>query len=262
MSQTDRSILEQGTVETQVDGGVARIVFSHPAHNSMPGYQLAKLTQAIDDAGQDDNVKVIILQSGGDRTFCAGASFDELAAIDNLVDGKKFFMGFANVINACRKSPKIILGRVQGKAVGGGVGLASAVDYCVATKYASVKLSELALGIGPFVVGPAVERKVGLSAFSQMSIDATTWQSAAWARDKGLFTAVFESAEEMDDYLNAFAVKLAGMSPDALSELKRVFWTGTDDWDTLLEERAGISGRLVLSAFTKNAINAIKSRNQ
>ena len=262
MSETDQMTVSQGTVDTSIDNGVARITFSHPAHNSMPGYQLAALTNAINEAGTNDDVKVIVLMSGGDRTFCAGASFDELAAIDNLVDGKKFFMGFANVINACRKSSKVIIGRVQGKAVGGGVGLAAAVDYCVATKYSSVKLSELALGIGPFVVGPAVERKVGLSAFSQMSIDATTWQTADWALAKGLYTNVFESAGDMDEYIDQFSQKLASMSPEALSELKRVFWTGTEHWDELLEERAGISGRLVLSDFTKNAIAAIKSKNQ
>ncbi len=262
MSQTDQMIVEQGTVETNINNGVASITFSHPAHNSMPGHQLTALTRAIEDAGQNDDVKVIVLRSGGDRTFCAGASFDELAAIDNLDDGKKFFMGFANVINACRKCPKVIIGRVQGKAVGGGVGLASAVDYCVATKYASVKLSELALGIGPFVVGPAVERKVGLSAFSQMAVDATTWQSAQWAMDKGLYINVFETTEEMDGYIASFTGHLAAMSQDALAELKSIFWRGTEHWDALLEERAAISGRLVLSDFTKNAIAAIKSKNQ
>ena len=227
----------------------------------MPGYQLAALTAAIEAAGEDPETSVIVLQSGGDRTFCAGASFDERAAIQDFETGHAFFMGFANVINACRKCPKLIIGRVQGKAVGGGVGLASAVDYCVATKYASVKLSELALGIGPFVVGPAVERKTGLSAFSQMSIDASTWQTAEWARDHGLFTNVFDSAEEMDAYIGTFSRHLASMSGEAMASLKRVLWEGTEHWDVLLSERAEISGRLVLSKFTKDAIAAIKAKS-
>src|SRR6056297_930480 len=176
-----------GHVKLEVKEGIGTIEFFHPSHNSLPGYLLQSLRETIDKAGQDDTIKVILLKSGGARTFCAGASFDELIAIEDLKQGKKFFLGFANVINAIRKCPKLVVGRVQGKAVGGGVGLASAVDYCMATKYASVKLSELAIGIGPFVIGPAVARKAGLSAFSEMGINATEWRTAAWAKSKGLF---------------------------------------------------------------------------
>ncbi len=251
----------QGSVITSTQNNITTITFSHPAHNSMPGHQLQALTTAINTAGENKNSTIIILQSTGDRTFCAGASFDELAAIDNFDDGKKFFMGFANVINACRKSPKLIIGRVQGKAVGGGVGIAAAVDYCLATKYASVKLSEIALGIGPFVVGPAVERKTGLSAFSQLAINATEWQSSKWAKENGLFAEVFETTTELDDRITEFSSQLAAMSPQALSELKRILWSGSEDWDSLLESRAEISGRLVLSDFTKEAISKIKAKS-
>lgn len=238
---------------------ITTITFSHPAHNSMPGYQLKSLAEAIKNAGEDEQTRVIILKSGGDRTFCAGASFEELASIENFEDGKKFFLGFATVINTMRTCPKLIVGRIQGKAVGGGVGLAAAVDYCMATKYASVKLSELALGIGPFVVGPAVERKVGLSAFSQMAINATEWQTAKWAKEKGLFQEVFETTGQLDEYLVHFTDKLATMSPMAMRMLKSAIWSGTDDWSVLLEERAAISGRLVLSESTKEAIRKIKA---
>ena len=251
----------QGTLETSTNNKITTITFTHPAHNSMPGHQLRSLTDAIAEAGEDPDTSVIVLRSGGDRTFCAGASFDELASIRNFDEGKKFFMGFANVINACRTCPKLIIGRVQGKAVGGGVGVASAVDFCVATKYASVKLSELALGIGPFVVGPSVERKIGKAAFGQMSIDATTWQTAQWAKDKGLFAEVFDSADEMDGYISEFATKLSEMSPGAMVALKKVLWEGTEDWGKLLSERAEISGRLVLSGITREAINRIKSKS-
>ncbi len=250
----------EGSVDVAVRGGVSVVTFSHPAHNSMPGHQLKALTEAIVRAGEDPVTRIILLQSGGNRTFCAGASFDELASIDNFEDGKDFFMGFANVINACRTSPKLIVGRVQGKAVGGGVGLAAAMDYCLATKYASVKLSELALGIGPFVVGPAVERKIGLSAFSQMAVDATTWQSAEWARLKGLYTEVYDTTEELDKRLLEFTDHLASMHPAALSELKAIFWENTGHWHTLLRDRAAISGRLVLSDFTKDAIAAVRNK--
>lgn len=253
--------MEHGTVTSSTNHGITTIIFSHPSHNAMPGYQLAALSEAITKAGADVECRVIVLQSGGDRTFCAGASFEELAAINDEAAGKQFFMGFANVINACRKCPKLILGRVQGKAVGGGVGIAAAADYCFATQYASIKLSELALGIGPFVVGPAVERKVGTSAFSQLAIHATDWQTAHWARDKGLFMEVFDTAGEMDDRIAAFSHSLADMSREAMAALKTVLWQGTDHWDKLLEERAEISGRLVLSEFTKSAITAIKAKS-
>lgn len=252
---------DQGFVKSHTDSdGITSISFYHPAHNSLPGRLLAELASAIRSAGNDKQCKVIILKSEGNRSFCAGASFDELIAIRDLDTGKAFFMGFANVINACRTCGKVILGRVQGKTVGGGVGLAAATDYCMATKYASVRLSELAVGIGPFVVGPAVERKIGLSAMSQMSLNPDEWQTAGWAKDKGLFTEVFEDTEQLDKYTGHFAKKLAGYNPEALAEIKKICWAGTDHWGELLEERAGISGRLVLSEFTRNAINAFKNK--
>ena len=253
-------IAKEGTVNTELTNGIATITFFHPAHNAMPSDQLARLAAAVEEAGKDQTVKVIVLQSAGDRTFCAGASFDELASIGDFDTGKRFFMGFANVINAMRKCPKLIIGRVQGKCVGGGIGLASATDYCLATKYASIRLSELAVGIGPFVVGPAVERKVGLSAMSQMAMNPAEWQTAEWGKQKGLFTEVFDSIGQLDAYIAHFTEILAGYNPEAMAELKRIFWEGTENWDTLLEERAAISGRLVLSDFTKNAIAAFKNK--
>lgn len=248
--------IQQGHIKSTIENKIATIEFYHPSHNSLPGKLLFELEQAIYAAGKDDDVIIIVLKSAGDRTFCAGASFDELASIENEVVGKKFFMGFANVINAIRKVEKVVVGRVQGKAVGGGVGLAAACDYCLATQYASIKLSELAVGIGPFVIGPAVERKIGVSAYSQMSLNATAWQTANWARERGLYTEVFESIEQLDAYIADFTSRLTTMNPEAMSLLKNVFWEGTDHWDALLEERAEMSGRLVLSDFSKNAIGA------
>jgi len=252
--------MRDGKVETVVKKGIATITFSHPAHNSMPGYQLADLTEAISSCGKDPEIRVVILQSGGDRTFCAGASFDELASIGDEEAGLRFFMGFANVINACRKCPKFIIGRVQGKAVGGGVGLASAVDYCLATKYASVKLSELAVGIGPFVVGPAVERKIGTSAMTQLAINATAWRSAQWAQEKGLFADIFDDVESLDGAVDELAHKLAMSNPQAMAEMKKAFWENEADWDELLAQRAAVSGKLVLSPYTKKAIERFKSK--
>lgn len=250
-----------GTVETSIDqNGIARITFFHPSHNSLPGSVLAKLRDAIELAGQNNAIKVIILQSSGDRTFCAGASFDELIALNDLKTGKEFFLGFANVINACRKCPKFIIGRVQGKTVGGGVGVASATDYCLATKYAAVKLSELAVGIGPFVVGPAVERKMGVSAMSQLAINATEWQTAKWAMDKGLYAQVHDSIDEMDEAIQTLAEKLALSNPESMRLMKKAFWQGTEHWDELLDERAAMSGQLVLSDFTRKAINKFKTK--
>lgn len=250
----------EGYVKTETNDGIATIEFYHPQSNSLPGHLLASLADSITQAGKDDAAKVIVLRSAGERAFCAGASFDELISISDDAEGKKFFSGFANVINAARKCPKFIIGRVQGKAVGGGVGMASAVDYCLATKYASVKLSELAIGIGPFVVGPAVERKLGTSAMSQLAIDATEWRTAEWAEQHGLYAGVFDSAEALDDAVNQLAKRLAKSNPEAMAELKKNFWSGTEHWDELLAERAAMSGRLVLSDFTRNAINAFKAK--
>lgn len=246
--------MNEAYVNIKTENGIATIEFFHPAQNSLPGDLLAKLANTITEAGNDDKVKVIILKSGGDRTFCAGASFTELVNINDAETGKIFFSGFANVINAMRKCPKFIIGRIQGKTVGGGVGVASATDYCFATKFAAIKLSELNVGIGPFVVGPAVERKLGLSAMSQIAIDANTFYGADWALNKGLYNQLFDSTETMDAAIDSFAENLCSYNPEAMKEMKKVFWSGTEDWDELLAERAVISGRLVLSEFTKETL--------
>jgi methylglutaconyl-CoA hydratase len=247
-------------VKITTENSVGTIEFFHPRSNSLPGHILAELANTITSAGEDENIKVIILKSAGERAFCAGASFDELLAIDTPKNGTKFFSGFANVINAARKCPKFIIGRIQGKAVGGGVGMASATDYCFATKFASAKLSELAIGIGPFVVGPAVERKVGTSAFSAMTINAGKWFDASWAREKGLYTEVFDSVDEMDTEIEKLATTLSTSNPEAMLGLKKIMWQGSEHWDELLMERAVSSGTLVLSDFTKNAIEKFKTK--
>ena len=250
----------QGSVTLEIINNIGTIVFFHPQSNSLPSEILNKLASTISQAGTNDEVKVIIIKSKGDRAFCAGASFDELSSIDNFSDGKKFFMGFANVINACRKCPKLIICRVQGKAVGGGVGMACAGDYCFATKYASIKLSELAVGIGPFVVGPAVEKKSNVSAYSTLSINATRWFTASWAREKGIYSEVYDTNEEMDLEIGKLAENLTNSNPEAMKKLKEAIWSNTDHWDELLEKRAEYSGQLVLSDFTKNAIARFKSK--
>ncbi|MEZ5108001.1 MAG: enoyl-CoA hydratase/isomerase family protein [Bacteroidia bacterium] len=250
----------QGTVETKIAGGIAEIEFFHPQSNSLPGDVLHTLAAAIEDAGKNREVKVIVLRSKGEKAFCAGASFDELISIGDMQTGKKFFSGFAMVINAMRKAPKFVIARVQGKAVGGGVGLACAADYTIAHESASVKLSELAVGIGPFVVGPAVERKIGTGAFTKLTVNATEWQSAQWAEQKGMYASVHASTEELDAAVQTLAAKLAASNPEAMKLLKQIFWQGTDHWDTLLSERAQMSGTLVLSEFTRNAIEKFKAK--
>ena len=251
----------KGSVSTNIDQGIARIIFHHPQSNSLPGELLIELGDAIHAANSNHEVRVMIIMSSGDKAFCAGASFDELAAIESEEEGLKFFSGFAHVINAMRTASKLILGRVHARAVGGGVGLACAVDYCFATRNAQLKLSELAVGIGPFVVGPAVQRKAGLAAMSQMAIDATQWHSPDWAHQKGIFQQLFDDTDSMDEAIESLAKRLAASSPDAMKELKRIFWEGTDHWDSLLPLRAEISGRLVLSDYSKNAIAAFKSKS-
>lgn len=253
--------MDQGYVTSHNEHGITTIQFFHPQSNSLPAKILEQLAREIHSAGTDDDTKVIILRSAGEGAFCAGASFDELTAINNESEGLKFFSGFANVINAMRKSKKLIIGRIQGKCVGGGVGLAAAVDYAIAVDKAEVRLSELSVGIGPFVVGPAIERKIGTSAFSQLAIDASLWRNAEWAKHKGLFAEVHSSIENMDESVYRLAYSLSHTNPGATAEMKKIFWKGTEHWDVLLKERAAISGRLVLSEFTKNAINKFKAKS-
>jgi len=250
--------MNEGKISHSIENGISTITFFHPQSNSLPGELLRKLASEITSAGTNPDVKVVLLKSEGEKAFCAGASFDELVSINNIEDGKKFFSGFAAVINAIRKAPKFVIARVQGKAVGGGVGIACAADYTIATMAASVKLSELAVGIGPFVVGPAVERKIGNAAFSAMSINATEWQDAGWALSKGMYAEVHDDIEAMDSSIHKLITKLSGSNPEAMKELKKVFWSGTENWDTLLIERAEISGTLVLSDFTRKSIAKFK----
>ncbi|WP_177761261.1 enoyl-CoA hydratase/isomerase family protein [Flavobacterium sp. I3-2] len=249
-----------GTINTTLTGKIATITFYHPASNSFPSEQLQALTNAINELNSNKEITLIILASEGEKAFCAGASFDELLQINNLENGTKFFSGFANVINAMRTSNKLIIGRVQGKTVGGGVGLAAACDYCFATENASIKLSELAIGIGPFVIEPAVTRKIGFPAMSEMTLEAETWKSAKWAKENKLFTQVFSTIQEMDKEIEKFSTRLSNYNPEALLEMKKVLWKDTEHWTELLKERAGISGKLVLSDFTVKALNAFKNK--
>ncbi len=250
---------KMGFVKTEISPeGIARISFFHPNQNSLPSSLLADLVGHFQAAGKNDDVNLIILESAVLKTFCAGADFDELMAIEDFETGLSFFSGFGNIINAMRKCGKIIVGRIHGKAVGGGVGLAAACDYCFASKYASFRLSELAVGFGPFVIGPAVERRIGLTAFTELALTPAVWRTPNFGKEKGLFQEVFETVDEMDKHLNEFCQILAGYSPDALGELKRIFWEDTGLWDDLLAERAAVSGRLCLSDFSKNAIAAFK----
>jgi methylglutaconyl-CoA hydratase len=248
-----------GYVKSETHKGITTIEFFNPQSNSLPGKILNDLSVSIQHAGHDPDTVVIILRSAGEKAFCAGASFEELMAIKNEKEGLAFFSGFAHVINAMRLCPKFIIGRVHGKCVGGGVGIAASVDYAIATEAAEVRLSELAIGIGPFVVGPAVERKIGISAFSQLSIDAAHWRNADWARRKGLFAELHSTIEEVDDAIHRLSHTLSHSNPDAMAEMKKIFWKGTEHWDHLLIERAKISGRLVLSDFTRDEIAKFKA---
>ena len=247
-----------GSLYTIIQNNIATIEFGHSASNSFPSELLDRLTKEIISVGKNTEVFVIILKSEGEKAFCAGASFDELVAISNLEQGKQFFSGFANVINAVRTCGKLVIGRVQGKAVGGGVGLAAACDYVLATENAAIKLSELTIGIGPFVIEPAVTRKIGVSGTAELTIDATNWKNAYWAKEKGLYARVFETAKELDTAIELLSEKLASYNIAALTEMKKVLWKGTENWTDLLEERAAVSGELVLSEFTKKALEKFK----
>lgn len=253
--------IQRGYVKSETHNFITTIEFFHPQSNSLPGKILEQLMQEIHACSHDENCKVIILKSAGEKVFCSGASFNELASITTEKEGLKFFSGFANVINAMRKSPKLIIGRIQGKCVGGGVGLAAAVDYAIALEGADIKLSELAIGIGPFVVGPAVERKIGASAFGQLAIDASMWRNGDWARRKGLFAELHPNLESMEESIQRLSKTLSQYSSAAMSELKKVFWQGTEHWDKLLPERAAISGKLIISEQSKKVIQKFKEKS-
>lgn len=252
---TDR---EDGSLYSVIENGVAKVEFGHPASNSFPSVLLDRLAKKIDELSEDPEAKIILLKSEGEKAFCAGASFNELVAINDMQSGKQFFSGFAKVLNAMRKCKKLIVGRVQGKTVGGGVGLVSACDYAIATEAAAIKLSELSIGIGPFVIAPAVERKMGKAALAELTLAAHEWKNAYWAKEKGLYAKVFDSVKEMDEEIEYFTEKLASYNPEALFEMKRILWKDTDHWEQLLQENAAISGELVLSDFTKKALEKFK----
>jgi len=248
-----------GKVSVEIKDGIGTATFFHPKKNSLPRSLLRELENCITELGKNDDAHVIILASEGDGPFCAGASFDELLSIKNFEQGKEFFMGFARVILAVKKVPKFVIVRVQGKTVGGGVGVISAADYALALNSASIKLSELNLGIGPFVIEPAVARKIGSGAFDALTID-TEWRTAKWAKNHGLFAETFDNIGDLDSALMSLAKKLAESSPEAMKELKAVFWEGTEEWDRLLEKRAEVSGKLVLSEFTRKYIEAFRTK--
>ena len=241
-------------IQLTINNKTATITFFNAASNSFTSEMLADLTNQFNDLHHNDLVNVIVLQSKGEGPFCAGASLNELLLITDSTAGTAFFSGFANVINAMRKCSKIIIGKVQGKAVGGGVGLAAACDYTIATIQSSIKLSEIAIGIGPFVIEPAVSRKIGTMACSELTLTPHNWQTATWAHHKGLFTKIVANQTELDQEVTQLAHQISNYSSEALSKIKEVFWNGTETWDTLLIERAKISGQLVLSPFTKNAL--------
>ncbi len=249
---------EDGSLYTHIENGIATIEFGHPASNSFPSVLLDRLEKEISRLSEEDSAKIILLKSEGEKAFCAGASFNELMAIDNMQSGKLFFSGFAKVINAMRKCKKLIIGRVQGKTVGGGVGLVAACDYAMATEAAAIKLSELSIGIGPFVIAPAVERKIGTAALAELTLAAHEWKNAYWAQEKGLYAEVLEDISELDKEIELFTEKLASYNPQALYEMKKILWKGTDHWSELLLENAAISGELVLSEFTKKALEKFK----
>ena len=247
--------VSNGYVKVETHYGVTSIEFFHPQSNSLPIKILEDLRQEIYSAGNDTSTKVIILRAGGEKVFCAGASLDELSNIQTAKQGFEFFKGFADLINTMRKCPKLIIGRIHGSCIGGGVGIAAAVDYCIAWEKVEIKLSELNIGLGPFVVGPAVERKIGLSAFSQLAIDSTMWRNSDWAKRKGLFAEVHPTSEGMDESIARLAGVLSHSSQESMLEMKKMFWQGTDHWDTLLPERATISGQLIIGATAKAEVS-------
>jgi methylglutaconyl-CoA hydratase len=248
----------EGTISVSVAAGIGTVTFTHPKGNSLPGALLEQLARDVAALGTNPEARVIVLRSGGTGPFCAGASFDELTAIGDSIAGQEFFSGFSRVILAMIRAPQFVLVRVHGKAAGGAVGLIAASDFSFAVNKASAKLSELAIGIGPFVVGPVIEKKIGLAAFSAMTVDAD-WRDAAWCERHGLYAKLFDDVAPMDAAIDTLAATLAASNPEAMAALKKVFWAGTEQWDTLLAARANMSGTMVLSEFTRDAISRFRA---
>lgn len=251
--------MNNGFVTQELKNNISEITFGTPKSNSLPGEILEKLAQTILESGKDENVKAILLKSEGEKAFCAGASFDELLEIEELEKSKIFFGGFAKVLNAMRNCGKLVVVRVQGKTTGGGVGIACAADYCFATKDSAMALTELNLGIGPFVIGPYVERKIGKSAYGAMSIDAD-FRSANWCEKHDVYHSVSENIQEMDEKIAAFMNKLSERSADALALIKKVSWEGSEHFDQLMPERILMSASLILEDSAKKNIELIKER--
>lgn len=248
-------------VRYRVRDGVADVEFFHEKSNCFPTTLLDRFVDVINELSINNQVKVISIRSKGNRVFSAGASFDELLNIEDLETGKKFFSGFARVILAMKNCPKIIIGCVVGKVVGGGVGLVAACDYAIADESAFIRLSELSIGIGPFVIEPVVSRKIGLNAFAEMSLTPTKWRDAFWAKEKGLFGEVVGTERHCIEKVEEMATQLATYNMEALGKLKNILWKDIQNWETLLDERAAMSGQLVLSDFTKETLNKFKNKN-
>lgn len=252
--------METYHIRYDIKDQIATIEFFHPKSNSFPSTQLKEMIRILDELGKKEEVKIIILKSQGDKVFSAGASFDELITIDNFSDGKNFFMGFANVILAMRRCPKFIVGCITGKVVGGGVGLAAACDYALADENASIRLSELSIGIGPFVIEPAITRKIGITAFSELTMNPTVWKSPEWVKEKGMYNQILPDAQSCEEAVLEFAQNLSVYSLEAMRDLKSIFWQGTEDWKDIMPKRAEMSGHLVLSDFTKETLLKFKSK--
>ncbi len=251
--------MNKGFVNQEIKNNISEITFGTQKSNSLPGEILELLAETILESGKDQSVKAILLKSEGEKAFCAGASFDELLEIEELEKSKIFFGGFAKVLNAMRSCGKLVIVRVQGKTTGGGVGIACAADYCFATKDSAMALTELNLGIGPFVIGPFVERKVGKSAYSAMSIDAD-FRSADWCEKHDVYHSVSENISEMDEEIKAFMEKLSTRSSEALALIKKVSWEGTEHFAQLMPERILMSASLILEDSAKENIGKIKER--
>jgi len=259
MTATTAAGVPEGSVRITVADGIGTVEFSHPKGNSLPAKLLNELAAAITTVGDDPAARVIVLRSAGSSTFCAGASFDEFTAVKDAEGGKEFFSGFSRVILAMIRAPKFVLVRVQGRAAGGAIGVIAASDYSCAVRGAQVKLSELQVGIGPFVVGVVIDRKLGPAALMNLAVHAD-WHDAEWCERHGLYSELCGDIAALDAAVDAHAKRLAASNPEAMREMKRIFWAGTEDWQARMGERAALSGRMVLSDFTRDALARFRAR--
>ncbi|MES2957035.1 MAG: enoyl-CoA hydratase-related protein [Pseudomonadota bacterium] len=208
---------------TQRQPGVTQVTMSRPAvFNAFDEAMIGELDAAFERLGADDSVRVIVLAGEG-KHFSAGADLQWMQRASNasqewnLEDACRFAAMLARI----DATPKPTVARIQGAALGGGVGLACACDIAIGADNASFAVSEARFGILPAVIGPYVVNAVGKRQARRLALTATRI-GAAEARVLGLVQAVVP-LDALDAAVDAVLTDLLAGGPQAQSEIKQLF---------------------------------------